>query len=191
MLETSKNGPKIQVFPLISEILGQNLNFQYKNLDFWTEFDVKHPLHHLQKAVDATSSSIPEFQWTPPKSIVITEKGQQIFIEIPPKALGNRDFLNLTYAAKRGHFACHVARLLSGKFEKVEFTAGGAHRDDPIFADILVDGVRIGFYCPELAKTKRFAPNIGNLRPATIFEDLFKGFCLSFAGKSVVCSLET
>ncbi|CCD71797.2 Nucleolar protein 6 [Caenorhabditis elegans] len=158
VLETSKNGPKIQ----------------YKNLDFWTEFDVKHPLHHLQKAVDATSSSIPEFQWTPPKSIVITEKGQQIFIEIPPKALGNRDFLNLTYAAKRGHFACHVARLLSGKFEKVEFTAGGAHRDDPIFADILVDGVRIGFYCPELAKTKRFAPNIGNLRPATIFEDLFK-----------------
>ncbi|EGT38748.1 hypothetical protein CAEBREN_05768 [Caenorhabditis brenneri] len=160
-----------------------NLKIEYKNLDFWTEHDVKHPLHHLQKAVDATSSRVSEFKWVAPKVTVQetlstsnTNEKVQIFIEIPSELIADRDFLNLTYPTKRAHFLCAVAKILEKKFQKIEFTAGGINRDDPIFPDLIVDRVRVGIYCNELAKSKRFAPNIGNLRPATVFgEKIFKG----------------
>lgn len=159
------------------------VEIDYKNLDFWTQHDIKHPLHHLQKAVKATSSSVGHFKWITPKITVLetsttsepTEK-IQIFLEIPSELIGNRDYLNVTYPVKRAHFLSCSAKILSEKFEKIAFTAGGINRDDAVFPDLLVDGVRVGVVCRELAKEKRFAPNIGNLRPATVFgEALFKG----------------
>ncbi|UMM20614.1 hypothetical protein L5515_015822 [Caenorhabditis briggsae] len=157
-----------------------DLKIEYKNLDFWTQHDIKHPLHHLQKAISATTSSVTDFKWVKPSKISISEisatKKLQIFVEIPSELFGNRDYLNLTYPAKRAHFLCFAAKFLAGKFEKIEFMAGGINRDDPIFPDLIVGGVRIGFYTSELAKTKRFVPSIGNLRPVTVFgENLFKG----------------
>ncbi|KAF1768118.1 hypothetical protein GCK72_008080 [Caenorhabditis remanei] len=150
-----------------------NLEIEYKNLDFWTEHDIKHPLHHLQKAIDATSSSVTQFKWVKPSKITISD---QVFVEMPSELLGNRDFLNLTYPTKRAHFLCCIAKILSKNHAKIHFAAGGIHQDDPIFPDLIVDGIRIGIYCSDVAKPKRFAPNIGNLRPATVFgEKLFKG----------------
>lgn len=159
------------------------LQFEYKNLDFWTEHDLKHPLHHLQKAVDATSSSVTNFKWVKPKIVIIetsstAESNEKVhmFIEMSSEVFGNRDYLNLTYPTKRAHFMCCVAKIASQKHEKIAFSAGGVNRDDPIFPNLIVDGVRVVFFCKELAKQKRFAPNIGNLRPATVFGDaLFAG----------------
>ncbi|EFO99087.1 CRE-NOL-6 protein [Caenorhabditis remanei] len=171
-IESAKINLEIEVFATITEKL-IFYNFQYKNLDFWTEHDIKHPLHHLQKAIDATSSSVTQFKWVKPSKITISD---QVFVEMPSELLGNRDFLNLTYPTKRAHFLCCIAKILSKNHAKIHFAAGGIQQDDPIFPDLIVDGIRVGIYCSDMAKPKRFAPNIGNLRPATVFgEKLFKG----------------
>uniref|UniRef100_A0A8R1I488 Nucleolar protein 6 n=1 Tax=Caenorhabditis japonica TaxID=281687 RepID=A0A8R1I488_CAEJA len=151
--------------------------FSYKKLDYWTEFGIKHPLYHLQSAVEATTSSVADFKWQKPKNITIldrqnqnqNQKDVQIYIEIADELFGNRDFLNLTYPMKRAHFLCAVVKILSGKFEKIEFSAGGIHADDAIFPDLIVDGVKIKVFNNSCAKSKRFVPTIGNLRPATCF----------------------
>uniref|UniRef100_A0A1I7UGB3 Nucleolar protein 6 n=1 Tax=Caenorhabditis tropicalis TaxID=1561998 RepID=A0A1I7UGB3_9PELO len=179
--EVEKQRQTARKVKVLVEQANLNVKIEYKKLDFWTEFSIKHPLHHLQKAVDATSTNVTEFKWITPKVTVLdtlstSKEKVQVFIEIPSELIGNRDFLNLVYPAKRGHFMCAVAKILEKNIQKIEFSAGGINRDDPIFADLIVDGVRVHFYCSELAKTKRFAPNIGNLRPATVFGDfLFKG----------------
>ncbi|CAI2293679.1 unnamed protein product [Caenorhabditis sp. 36 PRJEB53466] len=156
----------------------RKLKFDYKNLDFWTEFDVKHPLHALLPAMSTTSSSVTEFQWLKPKNITILETSGKvrIFVEIADELFGNRDFLNLIYPVKRGHYMCAVVKNLEHKFKNIQFVGGGIDGKDVIFPDLLVDGVRIGFFNAEVAKSKRFVPTIGNLRPAKLFgEKLFEG----------------
>ncbi|CAI5440806.1 unnamed protein product [Caenorhabditis angaria] len=135
----------------------------YKNFDYWTKLGIKYPLEKYRNGIRNTTSSVAMFTYSTPKSVE-TSANSIIYVEIPDQIFGNRDYLNLTYAAKRAHYMCAIALLL--KNENVEFIA-----KDSLYPDLLIDNeIRISFWNENIAKNRRFSPNIGNLRPTTIYK---------------------
>ncbi|CAD6194049.1 unnamed protein product [Caenorhabditis auriculariae] len=167
-----------------------NVKLGYKNTKFWTTKDVEYPLENHDVAIQRTTSSVDEFTWISPSNVstvaetVLCLEGDvsvRVHVEIPNQLFGSRDYLNLTYAAKRAHYACCVAYILKAVsikgVEEISFKAGGAAEDDFLFPDLLLTGkekggVQISFNNCSIAKPQRFLPSIGNLRPATVFEKL-------------------
>ncbi|CAB3405102.1 unnamed protein product [Caenorhabditis bovis] len=155
-------------------------NFNYRDTDYWTIKNVKYPLERCPSAIKNTTSSVDKFEWKKPKATKIVAESTisnniRVFVEIPDALFGNRDYLNLTYAAKRAHYACAIANLFCAlKFSEIQTLTFVIENNNALYPNLKVnsqDGdVIFAFFNTAIAKNKRFIPTIGNLRPSTVFK---------------------
>ncbi|PIO58107.1 hypothetical protein TELCIR_20463, partial [Teladorsagia circumcincta] len=161
---------------------------EYKDLDYWSKRGVSHPLAEHAAAMEKTTSSVPKYEWTAPREIIILSESAvnllcancftvNVFVTLPDNLFGKRDYINLIYPTKRAHYMCSAIIALRKAFNDftVDFVPGFA--EDKLFPNVQVTDntgsgkVLIHFGAAEstLAKASRFAPNFSNLRASTIY----------------------
>ncbi|EYC07881.1 hypothetical protein Y032_0068g185 [Ancylostoma ceylanicum] len=164
---------------------------QYKDLESWKKHGVTHPLVQHAAAIAKTTSSVTEYKWAPPEEVVILSESAvdllcsssftiHVFVTLPDSIFGKRDYINLTYPAKRAHYMCSCLIALRKAYKDLEADFLPGSGEDAIFPNIRVSdktssgSVLIHFGASEsaLAKTSRFAPNISNIRASTIYPEI-------------------
>ncbi|KAK6733690.1 hypothetical protein RB195_017444 [Necator americanus] len=164
---------------------------QYKDLELWKKHGVEHPLIQHAAAIAKTTSSVTEYRWSGPDEVAILSESAvdllrsscfvvRIFVTVPNSLFGKRDYINLTYPAKRAHYMCSALIVLRRSLKDVQVSFVQGSGGDEIFPNLRVfdntssGNILIHFGAAEsaLAKTSRFAPNISNLRASTICPDI-------------------
>ncbi|WKX95456.1 hypothetical protein Q1695_012147 [Nippostrongylus brasiliensis] len=160
---------------------------QYKDLSMWATHGVNYPLNELRAAIEKTTSSEMQYRWSAPKEVTIIGESATnllcsnqftvtIFLMLPDSLFGKRDYVNLTYAAKRAHYMCSTVVLLRKSFADLNVAIVPGFANDKLFPNVEVTDkesawkIVIHFGASDAAlKNNRFAPNVSNLRASTIY----------------------
>ncbi|KAE9416457.1 hypothetical protein Angca_003579, partial [Angiostrongylus cantonensis] len=164
---------------------------EYKDLEYWSTFGIAHPLIEHANAVALTTSSVPVYRWAAPQNVTIFDDSVvhllparnfivDVFVTLPESLFGKRDYVNLTYPAKRAHYLCSTVVALRNVYSEFDVDFHPGFAGDKVFPIIriadktLAGSVLIHFGASNmlLAKISRFSPNTSNLRISTVYPNI-------------------